>query len=296
MPNQPTVLGRLARLEDRYRIDREPLEAELEQAKATQAEVDAFVAQHGQDATGWGKLAKNCRYRRDQALKASERLSQEALTGRLDGAAVVHLVARLHYLVRELVWGLDAQARMAGELARLARRCSGRTRGRPSAKLVDECLKRLVDRLASHEPPISNRDRLDYVATLAQVVGLMKETLRNPREALSARLRRHRPGLDLQGLEALGREIREGDHGPVPQVLRLEVAEGQWLRWPMPVDLSEIEEQVRAQLRAPEPKLETFPPGFPENAKLSVPKQSEPTRRKPRTAKKQIRRHPTKIR
>ena len=76
---------------------------------------------------------------------------------------------------------LTLQVTAAQHLATAARFSSFRSKGRPEVGLVNARLAELVDSVSSSkEKPIPRERRLDYVAALAQVCGVIERDARTP--------------------------------------------------------------------------------------------------------------------
>ena len=180
---------------------------ELRQAIADQAELDAFVKRHAQEADAWQNLAKAYQKRRGCVVQAAEWLSRELDATRVDDSKKNVLVDTIRGTSDSLSEALTLQVTAAQHVATAARFSSFRSKGRPEAGLVNARLAELVDGVSSSKgQPVLRERQLDYVAALAQLCGVIEKDARVPRGALRNRIRSPRVRAPLALLEAM----REG--------------------------------------------------------------------------------------
>ena len=186
--------GTLARLEDRHGIDREPLKRALDHAIQRQRKLDRFVKAQANQAQSWKEHKRRLEQRRHNYRKAAARQIAELEESLLDEIMKPFLVDRFVYVADIIDLGLRGRSAAAGFLQRVAQLATGRSRGRPTKPIVDECLKSLVSQLRDQLQCRSrNQLSLEYLSALAQVSGEMKENLKDPAAALDRRIKRHRP-------------------------------------------------------------------------------------------------------
>ena len=187
-------LGVLATIEHEYDIDREQLGPVLRQARAEQDEVDAVMAPFAQSAHHWDAVERKLQYRQRQTLEAIDSVVKALGESRFDEVAREFLRARMGYLRALFPQMYQTRISLSKILASLARRGAPRGPGRPSQRIVNDCLQRLVNELTNRKRQparVPKETALRYVGALAQVVGIMPESLIGPGGAVRRRLSKH---------------------------------------------------------------------------------------------------------
>ena len=185
----------LATIKDQYDIDQGQLELVLRHARAEQEEVDAVMAPFAQSTHHWNAVTRKLQLRQRQTLAAIDRVVEALGESRFDEVAREFLRARMGYLRPQFAWMYQTRISFSKILASLARLGAPRGRGRPSQSIVNDCLQRLVNKLTSRKrqsKPLPKEKALRYVGALAQVVGIMSESLADPGGAVRRRLSKHK--------------------------------------------------------------------------------------------------------
>ena len=194
-----TPKGCLFRLENRYSIDRAPLKKTLEEAIERQRKLDAFVAELASEAARWKTLAHHLAKRKGANRRAAATRIAEIEESLLDDVTRARLIERETYLFRVIDLGLEARFRAARIVERLAQGSTRRKPHRPTAVIINECLKSLVEQARKQvkEQRRNRQERVpaksvasEYVSALAQTCGLFKE-VKDPAAALEQQIRRH---------------------------------------------------------------------------------------------------------
>jgi hypothetical protein len=172
MKARPVSTDDLARVEERYGIDRSALQRTIEQARDDQACFEELAAKHSCELPAWEELASALEDRRAQVVEAVDRVIGETMEledsvfgeiGKTDCIAV------LRGLKEEFVTALDTRAECAKSLAAIA--AAYREDGYAGSDLVDGALKKAAADLRerSHVPePVAT----EYVGQLARVCGI----------------------------------------------------------------------------------------------------------------------------
>ncbi len=206
-------LGVLATIERQYPIDQGQLESVLRQARAEQDEVDAVTAPFAQSAHDWNAVTRKLQLRQRQTLAAIDRVVEALGESRFDEVAREFLRARMGYLRALFAQMYQTRISLSKILASLARLGAPRGRGRPSQNIVNDCLRSLVNELTSRErrsAPVPKETALRYVGALAQVVGIMPESLAGPGGAVRRRLSKHKGrGPTKRGLDEMVAQLNQ---------------------------------------------------------------------------------------
>jgi hypothetical protein len=162
----------LSRLEERYGIDRAPVQRILEQARDEQAGFEELAARHSCELPAWAELARTLEDRRSRGLDAVDRVIAETME--LDdsvfgGISKGDCVAVLHGLKDEFTRALEMRAECARSLVAIAQ--AYREEGYTGSELIDSAVRRAVAHLREHSR-IPEGVAVEYVQHLAGLCGI----------------------------------------------------------------------------------------------------------------------------